>query len=376
MRDGILVLYKPREWTSSDCVAICRRALGVKGIKKVGHGGTLDPMATGVLPIYVGQATRIMEYMDLDYKTYRCQARLGLVTDTLDIWGEILSEKPLQEALHKGYEDEITEDMVRESLMSFEGHIEQIPPKYSAVRINGKRLYEYAYKGQELDVEVKPRKVHIKELSIEDIDLEERTLTFSVTCSKGTYIRSLCSDLGEKLGCGCTMTGLERTAVGIISLESVADRIISAAEVKAMVEDVRASSAAESAKQADASAKAEMQEAWDRVADRLENLLIPPDYPLVNLGEVSINEDRTSFFSRGGAIRWNQVRVEKEPDVEALRESGRSGETGSIPCNARGRSYEFIYKVYQQETREFLGIGYYDEAAGEMKADKVFIEQR
>ena len=108
MRDGILVLYKPREWTSSDCVAICRRALGVKGIKKVGHGGTLDPMATGVLPIYVGQATRIMEYMDLDYKTYRCQARLGLVTDTLDIWGEILAEKPLQEALRKGHEDDRT----------------------------------------------------------------------------------------------------------------------------------------------------------------------------------------------------------------------------------------------------------------------------
>lgn len=334
MRDGILVLNKPQNWTSSDCVAVCRRVLGVKGIKKVGHGGTLDPMATGVLPIFVGQATRIMEYMDLDYKTYVCGAKLGITTDTLDIWGEITG----------GTTDRsITKDAVREALSSFNGNIEQIPPRYSAVRINGRRLYEYAHKGQEIDFEVKPRRAFVRRISVLDVDIETGQFAFEIECSKGTYIRTICADLGEKLGCGCIMTALERVAVGNID---IGQALVTAEEVK------------------------------DMDAESLEKLLIPSDYPLTRLGRVTINSDRADYFSRGNSVRWSRVNVCELPDVEALLESGRAAGTGTMPMNARGRGYDLIYRVYEENTGEFLGTGYYDVKADELKADKVFIKQR
>lgn len=340
MRDGILVLNKPQEWTSSDCVAVCRRALGVKGIKKVGHGGTLDPMATGVLPVFVGQATRIMEYMDLDYKTYVCNARLGISTDTLDIWGEVLEEVPWPEVKEKCT---LSEEIIAKAIQSFSGTIEQVPPKYSAVRINGKRLYEYAYKGQEIDVEVKSRKVYIKHICVNGINMETGEFSFEVTCSKGTYIRTICSDIGEILGCGCTMTGLVRTAVGNITIDQAQ---ITADQVKTMD------------------------------ADELEKMLLKPDYPLEHFGIAEMNSDRADFFSRGNAIRLRQINFRSEPDVEALLESGRTAGTGQMPCNARGRAYDRIYKIYESGTGEFLGTGYYDKKAGELKADKVFVKQR
>lgn len=369
MRDGILVLNKPQEWTSSDCVAICRRVLGVKGIKKVGHGGTLDPMATGVLPIFVGQATRIMEYMELDYKTYLCEAKFGLVTDTLDIWGEVLEESDWKEFAELS---EVSEKAIAEALMSFEGFIEQIPPMYSAVRIEGKRLYEYAYRGQEIPDEIrtkiKPRKVHIKSIDIKELDAAEGSIAFEVECSKGTYIRSLCSALGELVGCGCTMTSLTRIAVGNIGIENAT---ITAEQVKTMS------------------------------ADELEALLLPADYPLEYFGKVVLKKDRADYFSRGNAIRWRQVKVVDEPNFKALLESGAakkiSGESSSsevlvsdrelcageyedigkwIPRNARGRRYDLIYKVYEEGSDEFLGTGYYDTDARELKADKVFTPRR
>ncbi|MDO4517803.1 MAG: tRNA pseudouridine(55) synthase TruB [Bacillota bacterium] len=349
MKDGILVLNKPQEWTSSDCVAICRRVLGVKGIKKVGHGGTLDPMATGVLPIFVGQATRIMEYMDLDYKTYLCEARFGLTTDTLDIWGEVIEMIDWSNFLAEREAEgrALTREEVVEALMSFKGSIEQIPPMYSAVRINGKRLYEYAYKGKELSQEVrdeiKKRKAYIKRIELGDLSLEEGRITFLVECSKGTYIRTICHDLGQKLGCGCTMTGLIRTAVGNIAIDKAG---ITAEDVKNMD------------------------------AGELEGLLLPPDYPLVHFGIVYMPKDRADYFSRGNSIRLRQIRIVKKPNLEALAESGRTCGTGNIPKNARGRSYQYIYKVYEEGSEEFLGTGYLDEEAGELKADKVFVEKR
>ncbi|MDO4833737.1 MAG: tRNA pseudouridine(55) synthase TruB [Bacillota bacterium] len=333
MKDGILVLNKPQNWTSGDCVAICRRVLGVKGIRKVGHGGTLDPMATGVLPIFVGQATRIMEYMELDSKIYLCSARLGITTDTLDIWGKVTEEKNWQETRE---EKSITEDSLTAALKSFEGSIEQMPPKYSAVRIKGKRLYEYAHKGQELSEEVlseiKPRKVSIEEISLKNIDLEKGELAFAVECSKGTYIRTLCADLGEKLGCGCVMTGLQRLATGNISIDMAE---IDAEQVKGMD------------------------------AEQLERLLLPSDYPLVHFGKLMMPEGRAEYFSRGNSIRWNQVRVIKKPDE--FCKSRRNG---------RGRNYEYIYRVYCEDTGEFLGTGFYDEKEKRLKADKIFVSRK
>ena len=186
MKDGILIIDKPQNWTSHDCVAVCRRA---SGVKKTGHGGTLDPMAEGLLPVFIGRATKIMEYLDLDYKTYRCRAKLGITTDTMDVWGTVVEQRSTEG---------ITEEDIREKMELFRGEISQLPPKYSAVRVKGKRLYEYARDGQ--DVEIKPRRVRVSRLGIKDIDMEAYTVTFDVTCSKGTYVRSICHDLGEALG--------------------------------------------------------------------------------------------------------------------------------------------------------------------------------
>ena len=132
MKDGILIINKPQDWTSHDCVAVCRRVLG---IKKIGHGGTLDPMAEGVLPVFIGKATRIMEYLDLDDKTYRCTTKLGIVTDTRDIWGETLETHETEG---------ITEEAIAEAMEQFRGEILQVPPMYSALKVNGRKLYEYA----------------------------------------------------------------------------------------------------------------------------------------------------------------------------------------------------------------------------------------
>lgn len=352
MKDGILILNKPQEWTSSDCVAICRRALGVAGIKKVGHGGTLDPMATGVLPIFVGQATRIMEYLELDYKTYICTARLGTITDTLDIWGQVIEQRPVEEYVKL----ELIEEILRDALSDFMGNIEQIPPKYSAVRINGKRLYEYAYSGEEIDVEVKPRKAHISHIELMNVSGIE--FTFKVTCSKGTYIRTICSDLGEKLGCGCVMTALRREQVGNISLnmkmaDTGAVQVPDARQVKKLIEDAGTD-----------------EEAKRQVAETLESIFLSADYPLIHFGVATMSSDRALYFSRGNAIRLKQIEIRKRPDIPV------NEETGQMPCNARGRRYDCIYKIYEKETGTFLGTGFLDERAKEMKADKVFVSKR
>ena len=329
MRDGILVLYKPQNWTSSDCVAVCRRALGVKGVKKVGHGGTLDPMATGVLPVFVGQATRIMEYMELDTKTYVCAAKLGITTDTLDIWGDVLDEQPWEQAkaVHN-----ITKEAILEAIASFQGEIEQIPPKYSAVRINGRRLYDYAYKGKEIDVEIKPRKAYVDRIVPIDVDLETGQFAFEIECSKGTYVRTICSDIGEQLGCGCTMTALERTAVGPIRIE----------QARVSAEDVKTMDAAQ-----------------------LDGMLLPVDAALVHFGKITMPAERAEYFRMGNSVWMTQVEVteETDPEVAGLK-------------NARGRDYSLIYRVYEAETGEFLGTGYIDTEEGRLKADKVFAQRR
>ncbi|MBE6045413.1 MAG: tRNA pseudouridine(55) synthase TruB [Clostridiales bacterium] len=338
MRDGILVLYKPQEWTSSDCVAVCRRALGVKGIKKVGHGGTLDPMATGVLPVFVGQATRIMEYMELDTKTYICAAKLGISTDTLDIWGEVTEDHPWEEVREQCG---ITKEVLISAISSFAGEIEQIPPKYSAVRVNGRRLYDYAYKGKELDVEIKPRKAFVDRIVPIDVDMETGQFAFEIECSKGTYVRTICDDIGAKLGCGCVMTALERTAVGPISVDQA---LLSAEDVKAMLGEKNEPGSA---------------------ADQLEGMLLPADEALVHFGKIVMPLDRAEYFRMGNSVWLTQVRIEEETDPQIMGQK-----------NARGRDYSLIYKVYEEETGIFLGTGYIDTEEGRLKADKILAERK
>jgi tRNA pseudouridine55 synthase len=220
--NGIINFNKPQNATSHDCVALIRR---LTGVKRVGHTGTLDPMATGVLPICVGSATRITEYLDEDEKTYRCTMRLGIETDTQDIWGQITRERPVEN---------LSPDRIRDAVFSFQGDVVQIPPKYSALKVNGKRLYEYARAGQ--DVEIKSRHIFISKMLLDEIAGDQ--ITFTVTCSKGTYVRTLCQDIGEKLGCGGTMTGLIRLSTGMFQIENAYSPEVLRTMSKEQIEDI------------------------------------------------------------------------------------------------------------------------------------------
>ena len=294
--NGVVVVNKPQNWTSHDCVAVVRRVIGVK---RVGHTGTLDPMATGVLPVCVGTAARINEYLDYDTKTYACVMKLGIITDTLDIWGEILEERPVPE---------INEAAITETIMGFTGEISQIPPKYSALKVAGKKLYEYARAGQE--VEIKPRKINIKHISVNNIDLINKEISFTVECSKGTYVRSLCADIGEKLGCGACMSGLVRAKTGVFTLDDAVD-----------IEAVKKMS-----------------------REELVSKLFPTDYPLVQFGRVELSAKRAKDFVNGKKI---PIR-----DLAIVRESSRDD----------------FYNVYFNDT--FLGVAKL--VKGVLSAHKVF----
>ena len=200
--NGLLLLDKEEGWTSQDCVAKLR---GVLGERRVGHAGTLDPLATGLLVVLVGRATRAAAWAEAERKEYVAAFRPGLVTDTQDITGNVLSVSDVLP----------TEDDVRAMLPRFTGPIEQIPPMYSAVKIRGRKLYEIARRGGE--VERAPRPVTI--LSLEHLGMRGGDHLLRVVCSKGTYIRTLCHDLGQALGCGGCMAALRRTASGAFRVE-------------------------------------------------------------------------------------------------------------------------------------------------------------
>ena len=195
---GFLNVYKPKGKTSHDVVAILRR---VTKIKQIGHTGTLDPFAEGVLPICIGKATRLIEYLK-DDKAYIGTVQLGKSTSTYDVEGNVVKES----------DKTVTEEEIEHFLDFFRGDIEQLPPIYSAIKINGKKLYEYARKGEEVKVE--PRKVNIKELKILKYDEKKRQLELYISCSKGTYIRSIANDLGEKIGTYGHLVKLERIRAG------------------------------------------------------------------------------------------------------------------------------------------------------------------
>ncbi len=195
--DGVLNIRKEKGYTSFDVVAKLR---GILHMKKIGHTGTLDPEAEGVLPVVLGKATKLVDLLTEKQKTYEALLHLGLETDTQDMTGTVLREKTVK----------VTEDEVRAVINDFLGEQQQIPPMYSALKVDGKKLYELAREGK--TIERKARKVHFYEIDIKKIELPY--VRFSVTCSKGTYIRTLCHDIGQKLGCGGCMEELLRTRSG------------------------------------------------------------------------------------------------------------------------------------------------------------------
>jgi len=202
--NGILIINKPKGYTSHDIVNVLRKELNTK---KIGHTGTLDPNATGVLPILIGQATKISKYLIEHDKTYIAELKLGEKSSTGDPEGEIVERKNIPN---------ITEKQIENVLKSFIGRQEQIPPIYSSIKINGKKAYEYARKGE--TVEISPREIEIMNISL--IKFEKDTITFEVKCSKGTYIRVLCEDIAKKLGTVGLMSNLIRTEVNNFNIEN------------------------------------------------------------------------------------------------------------------------------------------------------------
>ena len=307
MKDGILNINKPSGWTSQDVCAKLRHRLH---IKKIGHTGTLDPMATGVLPVCIGKATRIIEYYDGDFKTYHAGMLLGTETDTLDIWGEVLNKIPVSVVQESGHFDDmprsvqddpycVTEAELRKAFADYTGTVSQIPPKYSALKINGKRAYDLAREGKEF--EIRPRVIRILRNEITMIDAESGRIEFDVTCSKGTYIRTICDDIGRTLGCGGVMTSLVRTKSGYFDISDALDL-------------------------------AELLEMSDA---EIEKHIIPMDVTLTELGVVELNNNRLSAFVNGNS---------SGAGYNVVRES-------HFTLNAP------IYKVYC--SGEFLGTAYF-----------------
>ena len=318
--DGIINLNKPSGMTSHRCVSAMRKILG---IKRIGHTGTLDPQTSGVLPICIGSATRVMEYLDLDFKKYRAELTLGLVTETQDIWGEVVFD----------CRDEINAYAVtREAIIlafeKYNGKVEQIPPKYSAIRVNGRRLYEYARAGD--DVEIKKRTIFIKDITINEIDMKGHKVSFDVECSKGTYIRTICHDIGKALGCGGTMSSLIRLASGVFTIDDAVS-----------LDDL-----------------AEMSQS------EISKLVKQADFPLVHFGKAVIKErERADWFVNGGHIALDEVVIEKEPKY-ALEQP---------PFEIRDeykRAYNLYAMIDGQEV--FLGVVFYNTQYKKLVADKVF----
>ena len=221
--NGIVIIDKPAGWTSQDVTARLRRVFGTR---RIGHGGTLDPMATGVLPVFVGRATRGVEFFEHAEKTYETELLLGVATDTEDTTGTVLFRREVS----------VTQEQLTEVLERFRGEIMQIPPMYSALKVNGQKLCDLARKGRQ--VERQPRPVTIHELTL--LSREGDTLHLRVRCSKGTYIRTLCADIGEALGCGGCMQALRRTQAGEYTIAEAVplQQLLEAAEPETYLRDV------------------------------------------------------------------------------------------------------------------------------------------
>lgn len=262
---GLLLLNKPKGITSFSAVS---KIKWLAQEKRVGHTGTLDPLATGVLPIFIGRATALSGILlDAD-KGYTATVKLGITTDTCDITGTVLGE----------IEPKVTKEELEKALEKFRGKISQIPPIYSAIKKDGVRLYRLAREGK--SVEIEPRKIEIKKLNL--LSFEGDTFKIEVVCSKGTYIRSLCRDIGEELGCGATMTDLVRTSTSGFSLQDTVSLD-------------------------------------DLTRENIENYILPEETALGYLKEVKVTEKQAIRFSNGGQLAYDRLKNANFENNELLR---------------------------------------------------------
>ena len=306
MIHGVINIYKERGYTSHDVVGKLR---GILKQKKIGHTGTLDPDAEGVLPVCLGKATKLCDLLTDKEKTYRAVLLLGKNTDTQDVSGTVLSEQPVTE----------DEETVRGAVMSFVGAYDQIPPMYSALKVNGQKLCDLARAGKE--VERKPRRVTIREIRVEQVELPR--VTMEVTCSKGTYIRTLCQDIGEKLGCGGCMESLLRTRVDRFCLEEA----IKLGEVEALK--------------------------TEKGLEGLMEKILPIDGMFAAAPKAVVLEEGIKALVNGNTLRAASVQTEQPvPDGERLR-----------VYDADGRFYA-LYRYEESEKQYRLEKMFYDRENG------------
>lgn len=299
--NGVIIINKPESFTSFDVVAVVRR---LTGQRKIGHTGTLDPNATGVLPILLGNATKAQDIVPNHDKTYTAKFRLGITTDTLDIWGTVLSECGRT----------ATRADILSVLDNFRGEIEQLPPMYSAVKVNGQRLYDLARQGRE--VERKPRRVTVYSLELVDFDEKTQSGTLGISCSRGTYIRTVIDDMGRLLGTGAVMTALCRTsACGYTLADSIT------------LENARKS--------------AENGELAEHIM-QTESLF-------AGYRKITVSDAQAKRFSNGGALDMARTAL--------ARANAESGE---------------IIRVSDRQGK-FLGLGAADSESGQLKIYKLFL---
>lgn len=277
--NGVIVIDKPCGKTSHDVVGIMRRLFKTR---RVGHTGTLDPMATGVLPICIGNATKAADMLTLSDKGYTAVFKLGTRTDTLDIEGEVIEEKEVN----------VTQEQIREVIESFKGEIFQTPPMYSAIKVDGKKLYELAREGKEIERE--KRKVNIYNINIYEISIPY--VKIEVSCSKGTYIRSLCDDIGTALGCGAVMTELRRTKTASFGIEN-------AYTIEQLEKE-----------------------------ENLYGLLMPVDKLFSDLPEIRLNEKQEKSIINGVRMTWRSGK-----ENQSYRIYGADGRFLCVSCLKEGK---------------------------------------
>ena len=292
---GIICIDKPKDMSSFMAV---KRASRLLGVKKAGHTGTLDPMATGVLVVMLGHSTRFIELLPEHKKSYSARVRLGLTTDTLDITGEILSESPVS----------VTEEQLLSVANDFKGEILQTPPMYSALKKDGERLYDLARKG--IEIEREQRKIIIEKLDVYDFNGIE--FSMDVTCSAGTYIRSLCDDIGRELGCGAVMTELRRTEANGFSI----DKAVTLEELETLVNE-----------------------------NNTQSALTSVEAALLSYNEITVTKPQANRFHNGGGLAYDRLH-------------------GDYPVG--------IYRVYSPE-RKLLGLGEISEEKGDLEVRRVLV---
>jgi tRNA pseudouridine55 synthase len=296
--NGIININKPVGMTSHDVVSFARKCLG---IKKIGHTGTLDPDASGVLPICIGRATRVAGDITAGEKKYVTVMKLGITTDTQDSTGNILEEKNV----------DISEEIIRNTIKSFIGSIEQIPPMYSAIKVNGQKLYELARKG--IEVKREPRRIDIFGIDIRDINLSNSTVTMEVHCSKGTYIRSLCHDIGNMMGCGGHMASLVRTRSGIFYIEEA----VELGELKRFSAE-----------------------------GRIQELIIPIDKIYSDLPSIIVNDEGEKKLVNGNEVSVSMVRnFIPNKDISKYRVYNKNGLFLSISETTNKEDGRLVFKL-------------------------------